>query len=365
MEFDINLILVPITLVFLVVFLVDKLWLKQHAVVKNHQKALKLADATMSQKHKQLQAVLVANDIKDDPTTLVANDRHAPVVVAAYNDYQNARKLYAQYKVKQTHEYAWVRWAYEFLPVLLFLVVVRAFVGEPFNIPSSSMVPSLHTGDFIVVNKSAYGLRLPITHTKILNTGSPKHGDVAVFRYPQNPKRYYIKRIIGLPNDTISFDNGVLSINGKAVPTTPQTLSLPDELVAKLYPTAINGQAIADDERISLGQQEEAHAHYYQEHLGTHTYHVRYLADLNSAQFAPFLQAQSGEKLAQSGGKSWQITIPEGQYFVMGDNRDRSEDGRFWGFVPETHLAGRATYIWMHKDAGLSMPTFGRVGRID
>ena len=114
-----------------------------------------------------------------------------------------------------------VRWAYDFFPVLAIVLIVRSFLIEPFNIPSSSMVPTLYTGDFIAVNKYAYGVRLPLTYSKVLDTGSPEHGDVAVFRYPENPSIYYIKRVIGLPSDTVSYSNGTLAINDVPVETTP------------------------------------------------------------------------------------------------------------------------------------------------
>ena len=112
-----------------------------------------------------------------------------------------------------------VRWAYDFFPVLAVVLIVRSFLIEPFNIPSSSMVPTLYTGDFIAVNKYAYGVRLPLTYNKVLDTGAPEHGDVAVFRYPENPSIYYIKRVIGLPGDTVSYNQGTLAINDTPVPT--------------------------------------------------------------------------------------------------------------------------------------------------
>ncbi len=369
MEFDINLILVPVTLVLLLVWLWDKLLLKQHKLVKHNTRQLSLAQSHFDACKKTFADKLIQH-YKAEAKDVDYYTPHAATpsdVLAAHDEYHVARRKLAEEKSKlaSVQEYAIVRWAYEFLPVLVFLVVVRAFVVEPFNIPSSSMVPSLYTGDFIVVNKSAYGLRLPITHTKILDTGSPQHGDVVVFRYPLNEKRYYIKRVIGLPGDTVSFNQGVLSINGKQIKTTPKQFVMAQDFVAKLYPAVINNQPISADEQQALGQEEEGFAHYYSESLGEHTYTVRYLAELNSAKYAPFLKEQSAQLLSQSGGSAWQIQVPDGQYFVMGDNRDRSEDGRFWGFVPETNLAGKATYIWMHKDAGLSMPSFGRVGKID
>lgn len=368
-EFDINLILVPITLVFLLVWLWDKLVLKQHRFARHNAKQVSLAQNYFDKSQKALAKGLKNHGITHikDVEHYIPNANTPSDLLALHGEYQNARRQLAENKAKFGHhqEYVIVRWAYEFLPVLVFLVVVRAFVVEPFNIPSSSMVPSLYTGDFIVVNKSAYGLRLPITHSKILDTGSPKHGDVVVFRYPLNEKRYYIKRVIGLPGDTVAFADGKLSINGKPVKTVATPFAMPKDLLAKLYPSLINNIHITKAEQLALGKEEESFAHYYTESLGEHVYKVRYLAKLNNARYAPFLKEQSTSLLTKSNGAAWQISVPQGQYFVMGDNRDRSEDGRFWGFVSERHLAGKATYIWMHKEPGLAMPSFGRAGKID
>lgn len=365
-EFDINLILVPITLVLLVVYLADKLWLKQHRFVKEKQKMVSMTETNFDNVKKTFVMCLHARYGIDDPDRFTTSDSTPPDVMVLYDDYHTARRKLAEAKshLAEQKEFFLVNWAYEFLPILAFLVVVRSFIVEPFNIPSSSMVPTLYTGDFIVVNKSAYGLRLPITHNKILDTGSPKHGDVAVFRYPENPKRYYIKRVIGLPNDTVGYDNGVLSINGKRVDSQEVNYQMDDKLVNALYPSVINGQTLSDLERSELGKLEEAGTKYYQETLGEHTYRVRYTEGATANQIAPFLQANS-PTLAESRGQVWEIKVPDGQYFVMGDNRERSEDSRFWGFVPENHLAGKATYIWMHKEAGLKIPSFSRAGKID
>ncbi|UNU74157.1 signal peptidase I [Moraxella nasovis] len=292
MEFDVNLILVPVTLLFLAVWLIDK------------------------------------------------------------------------FKLKQTKRTTLVRWSYEYLPILAFLVVVRSFIVEPFNIPSSSMVPTLYTGDFIAVNKSAYGVRLPLIHTKVLNTGEPERGDVVVFRYPEVPSRYYIKRMIGLPGDIIAFDNGVLSVNGEKVTTVSAMYDMQDRFVDTMMPTQIGTQVLSDEERANFGRQEESYARYYQETQGNHQHLVRYVGDLNASQAGDFLNQVSPE-VATSGGTKWHVTVPDGQYFVMGDNRDRSEDSRFWGFVPEKNLAGKATYIWMHKEPGLNLPSFERNGKIN
>ena len=259
-----------------------------------------------------------------------------------------------------------VRWAYDFFPVLAVVLVVRSFLIEPFNIPSSSMVPTLYTGDFIVVNKFAYGVRLPLTYNKILDTGSPERGDVTVFRYPENPSIYYIKRLIGLPGDTVSYNDGQLSVNDIPVPTESVDFAANPELTSRLY---LEGQLIGNhqlsaDEALQMSQDEEAQAQYVQEIQGDNQHLARYLPGMNSSQYAPFLQQQS-PKVVSSSGTQWRITVPEGQYFVMGDNRDRSADGRFWGFVPDANLAGKAVYIWMHKPPGLNLPTFSRNGSID
>lgn len=259
-----------------------------------------------------------------------------------------------------------VRWAYDFFPILAIVLVVRSFLIEPFNIPSSSMVPTLYTGDFIAVNKYAYGIRLPLVNTKVLDLGAPQHGDVVVFRYPENPKIYYIKRVIGVGGDTVSFNNGQLSVNGKAIATTPANFTPDPKMTAQLYPPGKTetGEVVTAEQAAQLGNQEEQTARYLQESPSSNHQHlVRYLGDKNWFQYASFLQ-QASPQLMASQGQQWQLTVPKGHYFVMGDNRDRSADGRFWGFVPDENLAGKAVYVWTHKASGLSLPTFNRNGAI-
>lgn len=259
-----------------------------------------------------------------------------------------------------------VRWAYDFFPILAIVLVVRSFLIEPFNIPSSSMVPTLYTGDFIAVNKYAYGIRLPLVNTKVLDLGAPQHGDVVVFRFPLNPKQYYIKRVIGVGGDTVSFNNGQLSVNGKAIATTPANFTPDPKMTAQLYPPGKTetGEVVTAEQAAQLGNQEELSAKYVQESPSSNHQHlVRYLGDKNWYQYASFLQ-QASPQLMASQGQQWQLTVPEGHYFVMGDNRDRSADGRFWGFVPDENLAGKAVYVWTHKASGLSLPTFNRNGAI-
>lgn len=259
-----------------------------------------------------------------------------------------------------------VRWAYDFFPILAIVLVVRSFLIEPFNIPSSSMVPTLYTGDFIAVNKYAYGIRLPLVNTKVLDLGAPQHGDVVVFRFPLNPKQYYIKRVIGVGGDTVSFNNGQLSVNGKAIATTPANFTPDPKMTAQLYPPGKTetGELVTAEQAAQLGNQEEQTAQYVQESPSSNHQHlVRYLGDKNWFQYASFLQ-QASPQLMASQGQQWQLTVPKGHYFVMGDNRDRSADGRFWGFVPDKNLAGKAVYVWTHKASGLSLPTFNRNGAI-
>ena len=234
-----------------------------------------------------------------------------------------------------------ITWAYDFWPVLAVVMVLRSFLYEPFNIPSDSMVPTLETGDFILVNKFEYGVRLPIINSKIIDVGSPERGEVAVFRYPPQPSISYIKRIVGLPGDHIVYDHGQLSINGEKVTKTPIQFSREKDSLDT--PTAI----------------------YHQETLGTHTFTMRELEGVNVARQAPFLNYVDNGKYSAENGLYWEVKVPEGHYFAMGDNRDQSADSRFWGFVPEENLTGRAFYIWMHKEPGFNLPSFSRNGKID
>nr|WP_315276920.1 signal peptidase I [uncultured Acinetobacter sp.] len=234
-----------------------------------------------------------------------------------------------------------ITWAYDFWPVLAVVMVLRSFLYEPFNIPSDSMVPTLETGDFILVNKFEYGVRLPIINSKIIDVGSPERGEVAVFRYPPQPSISYIKRIVGLPGDHIVYDHGQLSINGEKVTKTPIQFSREKDNLDT--PTSI----------------------YHQETLGAHTFTMRELEGVNVARQAPFLNYVDNGKYSAENGLYWEVKVPEGHYFAMGDNRDQSADSRFWGFVPEENLTGRAFYIWMHKEPGFNLPSFSRNGKID
>jgi signal peptidase I len=204
-----------------------------------------------------------------------------------------------------------VEYSRSFFPVLIFVLVIRSFIFEPFRIPSGSMKPTLIVGDFIFVKKFSYGLRLPVTETKFIETGQPERGDVIVFRLPSNPSINYIKRVIGLPGDEVSFERQRLTINGE------------------LMNFASNGEIF---ERAPV----------YIEDLDGR-YHQTLIHDPNRSK-------QDGVYI-----------VPEGQYFVMGDNRDRSKDSRYIGTIPETYLVGEAVRVWMHF-VPWEMPDWGRIG---
>lgn len=204
-----------------------------------------------------------------------------------------------------------VDYARSFFPVILLVLVFRSFLFEPFKIPSSSMMPTLLIGDFILVNKFAYGVRLPVTNTKVISVGEPARGDVVVFRYPQDPRVDYIKRVVGLPGDTVSYRDKVLYVNGAAVP---------QEVVGRFTGAGRGADMTGTEER--------------RERLAAdHPHHVLIRP-------APMYQ--------QPGEARWEV--PAGHYFVMGDNRDNSMDSRSWGFVPEANLVGRASVIWWSWD---------------
>jgi signal peptidase I len=203
-----------------------------------------------------------------------------------------------------------VEYAKSFFPIILAVLIVRSFLIEPFRIPSASMVPTLRIGDFILVNKFEYGVRLPVLNSKVIEMGSPKRGDVVVFRYPPQPQIDYIKRVVGLPGDHVQYKDKIVYINGKAM--TQKTEHKPVELL---------GVMSAQDKLLT-------------EQLG----------DIN-------------HQIAISPGRQRagvDMIIPEGEYFVMGDNRDNSSDSRFWGTVPESNLVGKAFYIWMSWDCNAS-----------
>lgn len=231
-----------------------------------------------------------------------------------------------------------VEYAHSFFPVLAVVLVLRSFLVEPFTIPSGSMLPTLEEGDYILVNKYTYGLRLPVTGTEIVPVGKPQRGDVMVFRFPPRPTINYIKRVIGVPGDRIRTTvEGDLYVNGQKIAR----------------------QLVRQEPEIDPWQQ------YFEEDLAG----VKHLTRQEPAN--------------EVRRRAMEVVIPEGHYFMMGDNRDNSLDSRYWcrdsamtgcminpvdqtlfGTVPERMIVGKAVYVWIHKDPGLKLPTFGRNGPV-
>ncbi len=238
------------------------------------------------------------------------------IKLAARDEHGEAQARSAVYK-----EPWYVEYSKSFFPVLFIVLILRAFVAEPFRIPSGSMIPTLLVGDFILVNKFAYDLRLPILHTKLLETGDPQRGDVIVFRYPQNPSDDYIKRVVGLPGDRIGYYDKVLYINGKRAC---------QQLIGKFEGSGSGS--------------EPSDAKVLEEEIG-HDWH-KILIEPNN------LSTES------------EYEVPPGRYFVLGDNRDNSNDSRFWGFVPDKNLVGKAFMIWLHWDLAGGVFDFTRIGNL-
>lgn len=219
-----------------------------------------------------------------------------------------------------------VEFARSLLPIFLIVLLLRAFTVEPFRIPSGSMMPTLLSGDFILVNKFAYGIRLPVTKTKIIDIGEPERGDVMVFRYPEDPKVDYIKRVIGLPGDKISYSNKTLTINGEPVKIQP---------IGRYKPEGLGIRDLAPFRPNSKGEVPHFEGI---EALPGADHHV--LVNPMVPDLSPRCNFIRGRE----------ITVPEGHYFMMGDNRDHSWDGRCWGFVPEENIVGKAMIIWFSWD---------------
>jgi signal peptidase I len=256
---------------------------------------------------------------RDAEAAVAEFDRQQERVGERFAD-ENAAQTRAGIRDEKLRQPWWLEYSASFFPVILVVFVVRSFVVEPFKIPSGSMVPTLLVGDFILVNKFEYGLRLPVTNTKI-TSGSPlTRGDVVVFRYPKDESVDYIKRVIGLPGDTVAYENKQLTINGKPVPET----ALPD---------------FFDDERIGYAKQ-------FEEDLDG-----RKNAILNNAQVPPYVIGADDFPFRDNCTYNAQgvvCKVPPGNYFMMGDNRDNSADSRYWGFVPDNNIVGRAFFIWMN-----------------
>ena len=237
-----------------------------------------------------------------------AIDRGEKSVIDARND------LYAR-EIRQPW---WLEYTAGLFPVIAIVFFVRSFLFEPFRIPSGSMLPTLHIGDFILVNKYDYGIRLPVTNTKIIPLGSPKRGDVVVFKYPMDESVDYIKRVIGVPGDTVAYINKVLYINGVE------------------QKQAGHVDFVDTHSLVTLDQREET--------LGDVEHMIA--VDGRRPSWVPrqALLRKAPECIYTNMG--FICKVPEGKYFMMGDNRDNSEDSRYWGFVEDKNLVGRATLIW-------------------
>ena len=218
-------------------------------------------------------------------------------------------------RAKSNKEPVIVEYSKSFFPVLLIVFLLRGFIVEPFRIPSGSMLPSLFIGDFILVNKFAYGIKMPVFNQVLYEMDKPQHGDVVVFKYPRDPGIDYIKRVVGVPGDHIAYYNKVLYVNGKKV------------------------------ERQRIGEYSGP---------GEPNQATEYVEDLDGLEHSVLI-------IPGRPGLDAEYIVPEGHYFMMGDNRDNSNDSRYWGVVPEKYLVGKAFMIWMHWNGGVS---FERIGQI-
>jgi signal peptidase I len=235
-------------------------------------------------------------------------------------------------KKRQAGEPIVVEMARSFFPVILIVFVLRSFLYEPFKIPSESMLPTLQVGDFILVNKFTYGVRIPVINKKVIETGTPKRGDVMVFRYPEDPTKDFIKRVVGLPGDRISYKQKRLMINDQQVPFESQ------------------GTATEVDKRLGFRRFET-----FKEKLGEKQHAIMMDPDTPGVRLGgvrPFLNREN----CAYNNDGVTCVVPAGHFFMMGDNRDNSDDSRYWGFVPEENIVGKAVLIWMNFGA------FKRIG---
>lgn len=222
----------------------------------------------------------------------------------------------------------WLDWTAGLFPVILVVFLLRSFLFEPFKIPSGSMIPTLLVGDLILVNKYHYGIRLPVLNTKITEGKPLQRGDVVVFRYPPKPSLDYIKRVVGVPGDEVAYLNKRLTVNGQPVPIS----SVPE---------------FFDQDAMRYFKQ-------YEEKLGDKPH--RLLIDDDRPAFIPGVENFAFKDQCRYSVEGVVCKVPEGNYFMMGDNRDNSLDSRYWGFVPDANIVGKAFFIWMN------FGSFGRIG---
>ena len=306
MNIDFSLVLVVLSAVTGIVWLFDVLVLAK-------PRAAKVMEVIR-------QKGLAVEDFNAYLATLDENGK--PLAGAQAGTAPDPVKLKGLQEAYKQHRYPWpVDYARAFFPILFAVLLLRSFLFEPFQIPTGSMIPTLNIGDFIVVNKFAYGLRLPVTGTKVLDIGEPKRGDVMVFVPPHVPD-YYIKRVIGLPGDHIQYKDNVVYVNGEP---------LPQESVG-----------IVRDKGVMLSR----------ETVGGVTHDIYVAASQRFSRNYDWLKPEG-------------MMIPEGSYFMMGDNRDNSLDSRFWGPASEAKIVGKAVAVWMHKEEGFSLPSFSDVRWIE
>lgn len=221
---------------------------------------------------------------------------------------------------ESTRQPWWIEYSVSFFPVILVVFLLRSFVVEPFKIPSGSMIPTLQIGDFILVNKFAYGIRLPIINEKVIPIGEPRRGDVMVFRYPDDPSLDYIKRVVGLPGDRVEYRDKRLIINGHPIPERQMSDYLSKDTM-QYYSR-------------------------YLENLDGVEHQI--LIDNNAPAFVPQVKTFPFSQDCNYNADSLVCKVPAGHYFMMGDNRDNSSDSRVWGFVPEANIIGKAFFIWLN-----------------
>lgn len=226
--------------------------------------------------------------------------------------------FFSRKRPKEKHPSKIIEYARSFFPVFLIVLIIRSFLIEPFRIPSGSLEPTLLVGDFLAVNKFAYGLRLPVVEKKVISIANPKTGEIAIFRWPPNPSFDYIKRVIGVPGDHIVYHNKVLTINGKEMPQTFIEYTTDES----------SGRPVA-----------------------------KYQEDLNGVKHDIFIRKDMEPVDVD-------VIVPPNNYFMMGDNRDDSADSRFWGFVPNSYLRGKAMLIWLSWNGKTYNVRWNRIGKI-
>ena len=228
--------------------------------------------------------------------------------------------IFSKRRAAEASDPWWVEYGASFFPVILLVFVLRSFVVEPFKIPSGSMIPTLQVGDLILVNKFHYGIRLPVLQTKIIANHDPERGDVVVFRYPQDTRIDYIKRVVGVPGDEVSYRNQQLYINGKLIET---------KSVGDFY----------DDDSMRYAPE-------FVESLGKVSHDI--LVDPNRSSALPGDETFPFKENCRYSSECFTCKVPPGNYFMMGDNRDNSQDSRYWGFVPDENIIGKAFLVWMN-----------------